>query len=61
MVSRGERPGYRLRAASDGAWTVDALSWVTVTAPSRREALDATRAAIAEWLEMPPDSFDVEP
>jgi hypothetical protein len=27
---------------------------------SRREAIDAARAAIAEWLEMRPDTFDVE-
>jgi hypothetical protein len=58
MVSRGQRPMYRLRA-EDERWTVDAMAWLTVTATSRHEALDAARAAIAEWLEVPPQSFDL--
>jgi hypothetical protein len=33
---------------------------VPVTATNRREALDEARAAIAEWLEVQPDAFDVE-
>jgi hypothetical protein len=60
MIARGDRPAYRLRADQDGRWRVDTLPWVSVTATGRREALDEARAAIAEWLEMPPDSFDVE-
>ena len=60
MVSRGERPGYRIGLAQDGTWTVDALPWVTVTATGRREAMDGARAAIAEWLDVPPEAFDVE-
>ena len=61
MIARGERPGYRLRTGQDGAWTVDALPWVSVAATGRRDALDAARVAIAEWLDVPTDSFDVEP
>jgi hypothetical protein len=60
MIARGERPAYRLIPAQDGGWRVDAKPWVTVTATGRREALDETRAAIAEWLDVAPDSFDVE-
>ena len=32
----------------------------TVAATSRRGTLDAARAAIAEWLDVPPDLFDVK-
>jgi len=59
MIARGERPGYRLRAAQDGLWAIDGLPGA-VAASGRREALDAARAAIAEWLDVPPDAFDVE-
>lgn len=60
MVARGERPMYRLQAAQGGRWTVDALPWVSVVATGRRAALDAARAAIAEWLDVPPEAFHVE-
>jgi hypothetical protein len=59
MVSRGERPLYRLRQ-KDGRWTIDAMSWLTVEAGGRSEAMGAARSAIAECLEVDPDSFDVE-
>jgi hypothetical protein len=60
MIARGDRPAYRLRTAHDGGWHVDALPWVPVSATGRREALDEARAAIAEWLDVRPDTFDVE-
>jgi hypothetical protein len=59
MIARGERPGYRLRAQG-GHWTVDALPWITVTAAYRWDAIQAARAAIAAWLEVTIDSFDVD-
>jgi hypothetical protein len=31
MVSRGDRPGYRLTSALDGSWTVIAMPRITVT------------------------------
>jgi hypothetical protein len=58
MVARGDRPAYRVRTAQDGRWIVDALPWLPLAATSRREALDEARAAIAAWLEVPPDAFD---
>jgi hypothetical protein len=58
MIARGERPLYRLRA-QDGGWTVEGLPWVTVTTTGRREALAAARAGIAEWLNVPPEAFDL--
>ena len=60
MIARGDRPAYRITAAEDGRWRVDTLPWVSVTARGRREALDEARAAIAEWLEVEADAFDVE-
>lgn len=58
MISRGERPGNRLRIAADGSWTLDGLPGVTGTA-SRRDAPDAARAAAAAVLDVPAESFDV--
>ena len=60
MIARGDRPAYRVTTAQDGRWTVDAMPWVSVAAVNRREALDEARAAIAAWLEVEPDAFDVE-
>ena len=60
MVARGDRPRYRITTAQDGRWRVDALPRVSVTATGRREAFDEARAAIAEWLDVPRDAFDVE-
>ena len=60
MIARGDRPAYRVTAAEDGRWRVASLPWVSVTATSRREALAEARAAIAAWLEVSPEGFDVE-
>jgi hypothetical protein len=60
MIARGDRPAYRLRTAVDGRWCVDALPWLKLAATGRRAAMDEARAAIAAWLEVPPDAFDVE-
>ena len=60
MIARGDRPGYRISTAQDGRWYVDALPWLAVSATSRRDALEAAKAAIAQWLDVSPDSFDIE-
>ena len=60
MVSRGERPGYRLRAGQVGSWTVDGFLGVTVTAETKTAALTAARTAIAAVLEVDPESFDLD-
>jgi hypothetical protein len=60
MIARGERPGYRLRPAQDGSWTVEGHPRVTVTAETKLAALTAARAAIAAVLEVDPESFDLE-
>ncbi len=46
--------------SQDGRWRVDALTWLSTTATRRREALDEARTAIAEWLGVPRDAFEVE-
>jgi hypothetical protein len=60
MISAGERPGYRLQFAPDGSWSLVGLPGVSGTAPSRSDAPDVARAAIAVVMGVPPDSFDVE-
>ena len=60
MIARGDRPAYRVTTDEDGRWGVATLPWVSVEATNRREALDAARAAIAAWLQVEPDAFDVE-
>jgi hypothetical protein len=60
MIARGDRPAYRVTTALDGRWVVDARPWVSLTATGRLEALDEARAAIAEWLGVSPEAFDVD-
>ncbi len=60
MIARGERPMYRLQPVQDGRWAVDSLPGVSVAATGRRAVLDAMRAAIAETLDVPVESFDLE-
>ena len=60
MVSRGERPGYRLQPVQDGSWAVLGLPGVSVAASGQRAALDAMRAAIAAVLDVDATAFDVE-
>ncbi|MEO6207208.1 MAG: hypothetical protein ABIP77_04565 [Candidatus Limnocylindrales bacterium] len=60
MVSRGERPGYRLQPLQDGSWGALGLPGVSVASTGRRAARDAMRAAIAEVLDVGAEAFDQE-
>ncbi len=60
MIAQGDRPGCRLRPVQDGSWAVDGLPGVSVIATGQRAALDAMRAAVAETLDVPADTFDLE-
>ena len=60
MISRGERPGYRLEQRSDGTWTVVGFPGIEVAASGRSEALAAARPLIATFLDVGPDAFDLE-
>jgi hypothetical protein len=51
---------YRVVAAQDGSWSVLGCPWLSIAANDRRSAVDATRAAVAAWLAVEPDAFDVE-
>jgi hypothetical protein len=45
--------------AQDGRWYVLGYPWLSIDANDGRSALEATRAAVAEWLGVDPDAFDV--
>jgi hypothetical protein len=57
-IARGERPLYRAIRDQDGRWYVLGYAWLSIDA-NDRSALDATRAAVAEWLGAEPDGFGV--
>jgi hypothetical protein len=59
-IRRGERPVYRVMPELDGSWSALGFEWLSIDANDRRSALDATRAAVAEWLGVEPEAFDVE-
>jgi hypothetical protein len=62
-IGRGEPPAYRVLAAVDGRWYVHGYPWLSVDAvdaKDRRSAVEATRAAVAQWLDIDPGAFDVE-
>jgi hypothetical protein len=51
---------YRVVAGQDGSRSVYGCEWLSVTATTRLDALDAARAAVSAWLEVEPEAFDVE-
>lgn len=60
MIAPREHPVYRLRAAPDGSWTVDGYggspwSWGVAATHWPRHG-----RSIADWLDVTPDTFDVE-
>jgi hypothetical protein len=61
MIARKERPCYRVAETGDGATVhIIELPWIRPIDASRQNALDRAREAIAEWLGVQPDTFDVE-
>lgn len=60
MIARGERPLYRLAIATDGRLAVENAPWLPLVATHRRDALAEARAAIADWLDVAPDAFELE-
>jgi hypothetical protein len=61
MIARKDRPCYRVAETGDGATVhVIELPWIAPIEATRRSALDRTREAIAAWLDVQPDTFDVE-
>jgi hypothetical protein len=59
-IRTGERPVYRVLSAVDGRWYVLGYPWLFIDADGRRAAIEATRTAVAEWLDVDRDAFDVE-
>lgn len=61
MIARKDRPCYRVAETGDGVTVhVIELPWIAPLEATRRSALDRARAAIAAWLDVQPDTFDVE-
>lgn len=61
MVARKDRPCYRVADTGDGATIhIIELPWIAPIEATRRDALARAREAIAGWLDVKPDTFDVE-
>jgi hypothetical protein len=61
MIARRERPGFRVAETGDGGTVyVVELPWLGEIAADPSNAVRKARDAIASWLEVDPDSFDVE-
>jgi hypothetical protein len=61
MIARKERPCYRVTETGDGVTVhVIELPWIAPIAATRQRAIPAAREAIASWLDVQPDTFDVE-
>jgi hypothetical protein len=58
-IAGGERPVYRATRTQDGRWEVLGCPWLSIDAKDRRSAVEATRAAVVEWLGVDADAFDV--
>jgi hypothetical protein len=62
MIARGERPLFRPRTEPDGKFIlirIPELDLVTEVL-TRADVAAMARGAIAVWLDVPGDSFDVE-
>jgi hypothetical protein len=61
MVARRERPCYRVAETGDGITIhIVELPWIAPMTATRAMALEQARHAIADWLDVRPDAFDVE-
>jgi hypothetical protein len=61
MIARKDRPCYRVAATGDGSTVhIVELPWIAPIRASRSEAIDRAREAIAAWLDVQPEAFDVE-
>jgi len=61
MIARGDRPTYHVTFARSGSRTVVEFEWLHLEAQGRRDALAAAHSAIAAWLDVSPDAFDLDP
>lgn len=61
MIARDDRPCYRVTETGDGATVhIIELPWIAPIEATRRTAIDRAREAIAAWLDVQPEAFDVE-
>jgi hypothetical protein len=61
MIARKDRPCYRVAETGDGVTVhIVELPWIAPMEATRRTAIDRAREAIAAWLDVQPDAFEVE-
>lgn len=60
MIARTERPCYRVAETGDGTYHLIELPWVRPVVATRGTALERARAAVAGWLDVHPEAFDIE-
>jgi len=60
MIPQGGRPTFRIRASTQGSWTVEWCPWLPSVSGSRAEAADAARTVISAWLDVEATAFDIE-
>jgi hypothetical protein len=46
--------------AQDGRWYVLGYPWLSIDTNDRHTGLEATRAAVAEWLGVDPAAVDIQ-
>ena len=60
MIARNERPCYRVADSGDGTVHLIELPWLAPVAASPGTSVTRAREAVAAWLEVDPDAFDIE-
>jgi hypothetical protein len=61
MIARKDRPCYRVAGTGDGATVhIVELPWIVPIEASHQTGVERAREAIAAWLDVQPDTFDVE-
>jgi hypothetical protein len=59
-ISRGQHPRYLVAIGPDHGWSVLDAPWLSGSASSRDHAVLRAHIALAAWLGVPFDSFELE-
>jgi hypothetical protein len=60
MIARRERPCYRVAETGDGTFNLVELPWIAPVPATPGTALARARDAVAGWLGVDPEAFDIE-